>query len=197
MGHYLSENKLMARRLNGTEEIKKMSKGKFRDFIDRALSKEKIAEIDNSVQLELDNMEQQAEAEAEIHEYYPQDIDFTLSTVNDTLDKASKNDRSDNKPDYSLLPRVFMDQVSYVMMAGAEKYGRYNYTKGHDMTQLLAAAERHLKALQEGEDIDKDCSERIGVDVSHAANVAANMLMLLHQTDLGTITDDRFKLTKK
>lgn len=107
--------------------------------------------------------------------------------------KASKNDKQDNKPDYSLLPKVFMDQTSFVMMAGAEKYGRYNYTKGHDISQLIAAAERHLKCIQDGEDIDKDCSDRVGVDVHHAANVAANMLMLLHQRELGTLTDDRFK----
>lgn len=110
--------------------------------------------------------------------------------------KASKNDKADNKPDYSLVPKVFMDQVSYVMMAGAEKYGRYNYTKGHNMSQLISAAERHLKCIQECEDIDKDCSDRIGVEVYHAANVAANMLMLLHQTELSTIIDDRFKLNK-
>jgi hypothetical protein len=65
--------------------------------------------------------------------------------------KASKDNVKDNKPDYSLLPKIFLDQVAYGMMAGEKKYGRYNYTKGHKVSQLLAAAERHIKIYQEGE----------------------------------------------
>ena len=105
---------------------------------------------------------------------------------------ADKNDSKDNKPDYSLMPKVFMDQVSYCMMAGAQKYGRYNYTKGHKYSQLIAAAERHLKCLQDGEDIDQDTSTRVQTPITHAACVAANMLMLIHQDSIGTIEDDRF-----
>ena len=114
------------------------------------------------------------------------------------MTKASKNDTVDNKPDYSLLPKVLMDQLAYVMMAGAQKYGRYNYTKGHNLNQLISAAERHLKLLQSGEDIDADTSGRINQQIHHAACVCANMLMLLHQRELGTLVDDRFKpeLTK-
>ena len=110
-----------------------------------------------------------------------------------TIQKASKDDVLDNKPDYALLPKVFLDQVSYAMMAGEKKYGRYNYTKGHKLTQLTAAAMRHLKAIEDNEDLDKDCSERIKADIHHAACVCSNMLMLLHQKELDTLEDDRFK----
>ena len=112
------------------------------------------------------------------------------------MGKADKNNELDNKPDYSLLPKVFLDQVAYVMMAGEKKYGRYNYCKGHSMNQLTAAASRHLKAIESGEDIDSDCSDRINLKVYHAANVAANMLMYLHQQELGTLEDDRFNFDK-
>lgn len=105
---------------------------------------------------------------------------------------ASKNDRTDNKPDYSLLPKVFMDQVSYVMMAGAKKYGKWNYTKGHELTRLTSAAVRHIKAIEAGEDVDGDTSERLGIAIHHWACVAANALMALHQLELGTLKDDRF-----
>lgn len=108
------------------------------------------------------------------------------------MGRAKKNNVLDNKPDYSLLPREFLDEVAYVMQAGAIKYGRYNYCKGHNSSQLTSAATRHIKAIEAGEDFDKDCSERIGRDVSHAACVAANMLMYLHQKSLGTLEDDRF-----
>jgi hypothetical protein len=110
---------------------------------------------------------------------------------------AGKNDKIDNKPDYSLLPKAFLDQVAYCMMAGADKYGRYNYLKGHKINQLTAAAGRHLKAIESGEDIDEDTSERVNKQVHHAAAVAANMLMLLHQKEENTLTDDRYKSNKK
>lgn len=104
---------------------------------------------------------------------------------------AKKNDVLDCKPDLSMLPRVFKEQVAYGMMAGAAKYGRDNYVLGHRMNQLLAAAERHLDAIKDGEDMDRDTSDRVGIDVHHAALVCTNMLMLLHQIELGTIKDDR------
>jgi len=109
------------------------------------------------------------------------------------MSKAKKDNVVDNKPDYSLLPEVFLNQVSYVMMAGEKKYGRYNYCKGHSINQLCAAAGRHLKRLESGEDYDQDTSDRVGVDIHHAASVCANMLMLLRQRELETLEDDRFK----
>lgn len=89
------------------------------------------------------------------------------------------------KPDYSLLPKVFCDQVAYVMMYGATKYGAGNYLKGHRLTQLTAAAGRHLKELEEGNDVDEETG------LTHAAQVCANMLMLMHQQQIGTLKDDR------
>ena len=109
---------------------------------------------------------------------------------------ADKNDLIDNKPDYSLIPKVFMDQVSYAMMAGRDKYGEFNYTKGHSIRQLTAAAVRHIKLIESGEDLDKDLCDRTGKNVHHAAAVCANMLMLLHQLELNTSEDDRFKGNK-
>lgn len=109
------------------------------------------------------------------------------------------------KPDYSLIPKSFMDQVSYCMMAGEKKYGRYNFTKGHSYNQLTAAMVRHIKLFESGEDFDKDTTERVfgtnserrnrtnepAKQVSHLACVAANVLMLLEQISIGTAEDDR------
>lgn len=110
-------------------------------------------------------------------------------------DLASKNDVVDFKPDYSLLPKAFLDEVSYVMMAGEKKYGRYNYTKGHKTSQLIAAASRHLAAYMSGEDHDEELSLSTQRLTSHLACVAANMLMILHQQSLGTHIDDRLPAT--
>jgi hypothetical protein len=114
--------------------------------------------------------------------------------------QASKNDKKDCKPDYSLLPKSFMDQVAYVMMAGAAKYLRDNYRKGHTSNQLTAAASRHLKCIESNEDVDPDTTQRLkdahgekAPEILHWACVAASALMAIEQIHLGTHKDDRFK----
>lgn len=91
----------------------------------------------------------------------------------------------DIKADYSLIPSVFLDELSRAMMYGAKKYGRYNYTGGLEASRLVAAAARHLFSWFAGEEVDKESG------VSHLAHVAANCLMLLHTKKLGTLKDDR------
>lgn len=108
-----------------------------------------------------------------------------LTLTGQVEETASKADSL--KPDLSLLPRVFKAEVAKAMQFGAKKYGRWNYTKGHDIEQLIAAAERHLDAIKDGEDLADDSR------LSHWAHVAANALMALHQAQLGTLRDGRFK----
>jgi hypothetical protein len=112
-----------------------------------------------------------------------------MSDIKFTLDlgplHAAKDDAA--KPDLSLLPRVFKEGVARVMMFGAAKYGRWNYTKGHELEQLISAAERHIDALKDGEDVAEDSQ------LSHWYHVAANALMAVHQLELGTLRDNRFK----
>lgn len=91
------------------------------------------------------------------------------------------------KPDLSLIPYCVEAALARVMQWGAAKYGRYNYTKGHDLTQLVAAIRRHAGQLLAGEDVASDSGEH------HAAHIMANCLMLLHQRELGTLRDDRFQ----
>jgi hypothetical protein len=112
---------------------------------------------------------------------------------------AAKNDKLDCKPDYSLIPKAFMDQVAYVMMAGELKYGRHNYCLGHEITQITAAQGRHIKLIESGEDVDWDTTNRLrevfpgAPEITHLACVAAGSLMALHQRELGSLRDERFK----
>lgn len=116
----------------------------------------------------------------------PEDSNYTIVV---TPTSAAKNDKS--KPDLSLLPKVFLNAVAEAMMVGEQKYGRYNYTKGHKTSQLIAAAMRHLSAYYDGE-------ERDPIDGQlHLGSVAACVLMLLRQQELCTLTDDRFKNENK
>lgn len=102
-----------------------------------------------------------------------------------TSSTAAKDDST--KPDLSLLPRGFKEAVARVMMFGVQKYGRWNYAKGHSLNQLIAAVERHLDAIKSGEDLDTESNQL------HWGHVAAGALMALHQAELGTLKDDRFK----
>lgn len=100
-------------------------------------------------------------------------------------DGASKHDKE--KTDLSLIPMVAMIAEAKALMIGEKKYGRYNYTKGHKASQLVAAAQRHLLAWFEGEELDPQDGQ------PHLGSVRACIAMLLRQQELGTLKDDRFK----
>jgi hypothetical protein len=97
-----------------------------------------------------------------------------------------------DKPDLSLLPSAFKDEVAWCMMDGASKYGRWNYLKGMDITRLLAAAERHLDAIKRGEWMVGDS---VSKKATHAGAVAANMLMLLHLRSVGALDESNLQPT--
>jgi hypothetical protein len=102
---------------------------------------------------------------------------------------ASKNDSQ--KPDFSLIPKVAMVKEAEALMVGAKKYGRYNYTKGHRASQLVAAMLRHIYAWQDGEELDTEDGQH------HLGSVKACVSMLLHQQELGSLIDDRYKKESK
>jgi hypothetical protein len=104
-------------------------------------------------------------------------------------DKAAKNDQE--KADLSLIPLTALEQEARAFMVGEKKYGRYNYTKGHKASKLIAALIRHAKAWDEGEEYcPKDGQHHLG-------SVRACAAMILRQMELGTLEDDRFKGGKK
>lgn len=93
----------------------------------------------------------------------------------------------DGKPDLSLLPAVFVQEVARALMYGERKYGRYNFEKGFESHRLLSACLRHVYAWNEGEDTDPESG------ISHLAHAAATIGMLLRCAQLGTLTDTRSK----
>lgn len=105
---------------------------------------------------------------------------------------ASKNDIKDGKIGYEFLHPAFLYQVGAVFEAGAIKYDKWNYLKGHKASQLLNACKRHLDLwFYSKEEYDKDCSDIMGMPISHLANAAACLNMALAQIAEGTIKDDR------
>lgn len=92
-----------------------------------------------------------------------------------------------NKPDLSLIPYCVEVELARAMMNGEEKYGRFNYTKGHKVSELAAAAKRHIGQFLDGQDRAADSG------VHHLAHAMANCLMIIHEQMLGTLKDDRFR----
>lgn len=99
--------------------------------------------------------------------------------------KAKKFD--ENKTPYHLSPLKAEEAVAKVFAFGAKKYGDYNYKSGFSYSRLYNAAQRHLRAFWQGEDIDESGEP-------HLAHAAASIMMLLGQIlDDKTDLDDRFK----
>ena len=117
---------------------------------------------------------------------------------------GKKDDVIDGKLNYMYIHPHALYQVGAAFSAGKDKYGAWNYLNGHKASVLQSAAKRHMDAwFYAREEYDEDCSNRVGMDVSHLANAIAELVMALGQIAEGTIVDDRpehplkFKITKK
>jgi hypothetical protein len=99
---------------------------------------------------------------------------------------TAKKDEA-GKPDLSLVPHCVEVAIAEALMDGEIKYGRYNYCKGHRVSKLLAAVKRHVGRFQDGEDVAADSG------LSHLSHALANLAMIVHEMQLGTLVDDRYK----
>jgi hypothetical protein len=111
--------------------------------------------------------------------------DDLVAVEHECKSKAVKNDAQ--KPDLSLVPVEFLNEVARAMMDGERKYGRYNYLKGMDWHRLVAAALRHINAFQAGEDNATDSG------VSHIGHAGACLCMLAVYVAKGLGKDTRWK----
>ena len=94
-----------------------------------------------------------------------------------------KNEKKYNKPgkkydqgkrDFTLLPWEGVEKVVEVLEFGAGKYGRDNWRKLENGQQRnLAAAQRHLVAMMQGKETDKESG------LSHAAHAICCLLFVL------------------
>jgi len=91
------------------------------------------------------------------------------------MNEGKKNDSE--KPDLSLLPKVFLDGTAKAFMHGEKKYGRYNFRNGMDWHRLVAAAMRHITAFNDGQNLDPESGN------SHLAHAAASIAMLMVYAD--------------
>ena len=101
-----------------------------------------------------------------------------------TTQKAKKFDNG--KADLSLLPESALKQAAYAFMYGAEKYGRYNYLNGIEVSRLIAAALRHINSYNEGNEIDPESGAK------HLGHAIANLSMIIELAEKGKLIDNRY-----
>lgn len=79
-----------------------------------------------------------------------------------------------DKPDFSLLPTGPLEDLVRVYMFGCRKYEKDNWRRGFDFSRIWAAAQRHMLAWKEGEDIDPESA------INHLAHAMWGMMTLLY-----------------
>lgn len=85
-----------------------------------------------------------------------------------------------------VVPSKPLLEVGLAMMEGGRKYGAHNYRSiGVLMSTYYDAANRHLLAWWEGEDIDPDSG------VHHVVKAMASLFVLRDSMHMGNCTDDR------
>lgn len=125
------------------------------------------------------------------------------------MKKALKNNVKDLKPPVKYICPDLTQGIAYAHLAGEIKYDAWNFTHGHNLTDLLDAMQRHLDAIRLGIDVDEDTTERLktgGVNamgkvyeprpdcqvvVEHLDCIGASLNMIRWQQRLGTLIDDR------
>jgi hypothetical protein len=121
---------------------------------------------------------------------YPPDLirqlnDSKLLASSDTWKSGRKFDQ--NKPRMDLLDSEFLEGVANVLGFGANKYAAHNWRGGINISRLIAAAYRHLGAINRGEDIDPESG------LPHAHHLGCTVMflswMMAHKPEL----DDRWK----
>lgn len=97
----------------------------------------------------------------------------------------------DNKPDFSLLSPIAIEQIAKVMTKGQVKYGSHNWRNGIQFNRLYAAMQRHLNSWHSGDHKDPETG------LSHLAHAACNLMMLLEFEVTKPELNNLYNLSKK
>ena len=91
------------------------------------------------------------------------------------------------KPRMDLLDRTALEGLAAVLGFGAEKYAAHNWRGGIAQSRLIAAALRHLTALNDGEDIDPESG------LPHVDHLGCCWMFLSNMQKTRPDLDDRYK----
>ncbi len=91
------------------------------------------------------------------------------------------------KPPVDLLDPLALQRIAEVLAFGAKKYTAHNWRKGIRYSRLIAAAQRHLMAINDGETIDPESG------LPHAAHLGCCAMFLIWMMENRQDLDDRWK----
>jgi hypothetical protein len=92
----------------------------------------------------------------------------------------------ERKPNLNLVPPIAIILMAKVFELGARKYGPYNWRSAAVVRSIyLAAAMRHLLAMEDGQDNDPESG------YPHSAHVQACMAIVQDAEAVGGLVDDR------
>lgn len=109
------------------------------------------------------------------------EADITKVSEEITQQGALKYDSG--KPDLSLIPYAFLEQVTLALMYGEKKYARANYRKGFKSHRLVGACMRHLIKWFWIEELDDESG------LSHLAHAAACLAMIIDCRSISTLDE--------
>lgn len=90
------------------------------------------------------------------------------------------------KVQLQLVPPAAMHEMALALQCGADKYGAWNWrAAGINLMTYLGAMRRHIDAILDGEDRDKDSG------VSHIGHVLAGAAICCDAASVGMLRDDR------
>lgn len=104
------------------------------------------------------------------------------------VEAPAKGTKADNgKASLSLIPRAYLEGTANAFGYGANKYGKWNYTKGIEITRTLDAAMRHILAFLDREDLDPESG------LNHLFHASASLAMTIYNLEHNQGLDDRLK----
>ena len=86
------------------------------------------------------------------------------------MNKEKASRYNEGKPKWSLVHYESLVPMIRVLEFGALKYAPFNWQKEMDLKEILESMQRHLAALMDGEEIDKESG------ISHMGHIQCNAL---------------------
>lgn len=99
--------------------------------------------------------------------------------------QGTKHDH--DKPRLDLIDPEFLEGLGRILGFGAAKYAAHNWRNGIDASRLIAAAYRHLGAINKGEDLDPESGDH------HAYHLGCCIMFLAWTLQHKPEHDDRYK----
>lgn len=91
------------------------------------------------------------------------------------------------KPKWSLVHYKSLEPLVRVLEFGANKYARDNWKKGLDLQEILDSTQRHLAAMIDGEEFDKEST------LPHSGHIMCNMMFFQYFKDRQIKENNEFR----